>query len=372
MPGRRLLLVALTLGASLALDRADALASAGEPTPLLVGRFDTSDPRGPKAAWPGTRILARFEGTDASVTLSDFAEPWMAGTPSYWDVSIDHGPPRAITMTPDDHPHVYSLASGLPRGVHEIELFKRTETQTGITQLLGFDLHGGRALPPPPRQQRRIEAIGDSQASGFGIELLDAPDLDCPGADHGGRYQNFRKAWASRLGATFDAEVHGIIYSGKGLLENVWSSDEDPLVDYYPRSNPDPEIAKTAQLFDLRSWVPDVILMTQGSVDFTEGIDEPAFRRAYRRFVIDTLRPRAPEAHVFMCVLGNGGRGSIDEVGRAIVAERAAIGDDRMHVFVAQPYVPEEMTACNGHGNPAWHGRIARELEAEIRAKVGW
>src|SRR5262245_6829609 len=40
--------------------------------PLFVGRFDTSDAAGPKAAWPGTRILARFDGTAVSVTLSEF------------------------------------------------------------------------------------------------------------------------------------------------------------------------------------------------------------------------------------------------------------------------------------------------------------
>src|SRR5688572_15091157 len=42
--------------------------------PLFVGRFDTTDPKGPRATWPGARILARFEGTAVSVKLSEFAE----------------------------------------------------------------------------------------------------------------------------------------------------------------------------------------------------------------------------------------------------------------------------------------------------------
>src|SRR5262249_45913321 len=155
-------------------------------------------------------------GTDVSVSLSDFAETWMEGIPSYWDVSIDHGAWHSIKMTPDNQTHVYALASDLPPGEHEVELFKRTETQTGITQFLGFDFHGGRSLPPPERQKRRIEVMGDSQASGFGIEMLDAPDLDCPGADHSGTYQSYHKAWGSLLGTAFDAEVHAIVYSGKG------------------------------------------------------------------------------------------------------------------------------------------------------------
>lgn len=357
----------------------DAAVPAGPPAartatypPLFVGRFDTSDPRGPRAAWPGTRILTRFEGTAVSVELSDFAEAWMDGTPSYWEVSIDRGPWRALRMTPDDVPHVYPLASDLAPGIHEVELFKRSETQTGVTQFLGFDFHGGRSLPPPERQPRRIEVMGDSQASGFGIEMLDAPDLDCPGADHGGTYQNFRKAWGSLLGTRFDAEVHAIVYSGKGIIKNVWPTDTDPLVDYYPRTNPDPQIAKSAQRFDLASWVPDVIVLTQGSVDAGAGADDGELRRAYRRFVLETLRPRAPDAHIFMCVLGKGGRGTIDAVARQVIEERAATGDDKLHVFVAKLYDSAEMTACNSHGNPAWHRRIAEELGAEIARATGW
>jgi hypothetical protein len=30
------------------------------------------------------------------------------------------------------------------------------------------------------------------------------------------------------------------------------------------------------------------------------------------------------------------------------------------------------MTACNGHGTPAWQQRVAEEIAAEIHAKVGW
>ncbi len=307
-----------------------------------------------------------------SVRLKEFAEPWMDGAPSYWEVSIDHGEWRPIEMIPDDQPHDFVLATDLPPGPHEVELYKRSETQTGITQFLGFDFHGGRSLPPPERKQRKIEVMGDSQATGLGIEMLDAPDLDCPGADHAGRYQNFRKAWGALLGEMFDAEVHAIVYSGKGLIKNLWEADRDALVDYYPRANPNPAQAYDMQLFDLQSWVPDVIVLTQGSCDFVSGVDGGAFRTAYRSFVIDTLRARAPNAHIFMSVLGMGGRGYIDEIAREIVEERAAVGDDRMHVVVAEPYTWEEMRACNSHGTPAWHRRIANEIGAEIRKALGW
>ena len=123
----------------------------GPPQVLFVGRFDTTDPAGPKATWPGSRIVTRFSGTSVSVKLSEYAEDWMDGAPSYWDVSIDHAPPTVIAMIADNHPHVFELASNLSPGEHEVELYKRSEMQTGITQFLGFDFHGGRSLPAPAR-----------------------------------------------------------------------------------------------------------------------------------------------------------------------------------------------------------------------------
>jgi len=344
----------------------------GNHPPLLVGRFDTSDPAGPKASWPGSRILARFEGTEVSVTLSEFAEPWMEGAPSYWEVQIDKGDWHPIEMIPDDQPHVFPLAKGLPPGEHLVELYKRSETQTGITQFLGFDFHGGRSLPPPERQKRRIEIMGDSSATGFGIEMLNAPNHDCPGADHGGRWQNFRKAWGAHLGTIFDAEVHAIAYSGKGVVKNIWPTDNDPLVDYYPRANPNPAIAKSAPLFDLKSWVPDVIVLMQGAIDFSTDVDYAEFEAGYRSFVIDTLRTRGPEAHIFMGVLGKAGREAVPQIAQRIIDERAKLGDHRLHVLVPTMYTWQDMVACNGHGTPDYHLRIAQEMAARIGPIVGW
>lgn len=336
--------------------------------PLFVGRFDTRDPAGPKASWPGTRVLARFEGTSVSVKLEEHADTWMEGAPSYWEVAIDKGPWKAIAMVADDKPHEFVLATSLPPGTHEVEIYKRSETQTGITQFLGFDFPGGKSLPPPSRQTRKIEVMGDSFATGFGAENIDSPNTDCPGADWGGVWENFRKSWGAVLGVTFDAEVHGIVYSGKGLLNNVWPTDKDPLRDYYGRSDPNPEIAHDPPLFDLSSWVPDVIIMSQGSCD--DG--SATFQAAYRDFVINRLRARGPNTHIFMGIVSAGNRDGVWQAAQKIIAERAAVGDHKLHAFLAKPFTWEEVTACNGHGTPAWHRRVADELAAEIRAKVGW
>jgi hypothetical protein len=334
----------------------------------LIGRFDDSDPAGPTATWPGSRIVTRFHGTAVSVTLKEFAEDWMDGVPSYWDVSIDGGPPKAIAMIPDNEPHVFDLASDLPLGEHEVELYKRSEMQTGMTTFLGFDLHGGGGLPPPPRLPRHIEAMADSYGTGYGVEMLDAPDLDCPGAHHGGKYQNFRKAYPALLGERFNAEVEGTVYSGKGLTRGIWPTDTDGLIDYYNRSNPNPARANNPPLFDLSSWVPDAIILAQGTVD--NGISD--FRNVYRNFVVNQLRARAPNAHIFLVVPGRVAREKFIATVNSVAQERAAAGDTKVHAVIPGEEQAAEMTGCGFHGAPIYHQRIAKEIGDVMAEKMGW
>jgi len=336
---------------------------------LFVGRFDTTDPAGPKATWPGSRIVTRFSGTSVSVTLSELAEDWMDGAPSYWDVSIDRAPKAVLPMIADSLPHAFELASNLPFGEHEVELYKRSEMQTGITQFLGFDFHGGRSLPPPARQPRHIEAMADSYGTGYGILTLDAPNLECvPAPNHAGRHQNFRQAWPAILAARFGADLEGTVYSGKGLTRGIWPTDDDGLIDYYNRSNPNPASAHSPPLFDLTSWVPDAIILAQGTVDNGMG----QFRTVYRDFVVNQLRARAPNAHIFLVVPGRVAREKWIDTVNGVAEERAAAGDLKVYPVVPAQEEAEEMTACGFHGSPAYHQRIANEIGAAVAAKTGW
>ena len=73
-----------------------------------------------------------------------------------------------------------------------------------------------------------------------------------------------------------------------------------------------------------------------------------------------------------MGIVSAGSRDAVWDIANSIISERAAVGDGKLHAFLAKPFTCEEVTACNGHGTPAWHNRVADEIAAEIRAKVGW
>ena len=73
-----------------------------------------------------------------------------------------------------------------------------------------------------------------------------------------------------------------------------------------------------------------------------------------------------------MGIVSAGSRDSVMSVAQSIIAERAAVGDNKMYAFLARPFTWEEVTACNGHFTPAGHQRVAEEIATLIREKVGW
>lgn len=357
-------------------------AEPGPPAVQLVGRFDMRDPVGPICAWPGCRIVARFTGTQVSVWLREDVQVWMDGAPSEWDVAVDGAWQKKLVMPAMGGEQEYVIAAGLPDGTHVVELYKRSEAQDGATQFLAYDFGGGKLLSPPARKERRIEIIGDSAASGYGVEGVGLGP-DCPGPDHAARYQNFRQSMGARLGEMLDAEVAGTVHSGKGIVRNIWTADKETIPVLFPRANP----ADPTSTWDFSSFLPDVVVIMVGGNDFAIGqpADEgPAtlaeFTAAYDAFVV-SLRQKYPAAQIFLTVsptvsddepAGRSTRSNVIAGMNGVSRRRNDAGDAKVHAFEPGIATPVERTGCEGHGNPQFHDRVARELAAQIEAKAGW
>ena len=164
-----------------------------------------------------------------------------------------------------------------------------------------------------------------------------------------------------------------MVYSGKGIAVNITPTDTDTVPGFYPRANPNPSLANSnPPLFDMASWRPDVIIQAYGVIDYMMKVDSAAFRTAHHDFIVNTLRARAPSAHIFMVVLEPVGAEDIAKFSQEIVAERQAAGDTKVHLYVPKPPTEQEARACMMHTTPEYHRRIATELAAEIKSKVGW
>lgn len=353
---------------------------AGPPAVRFIGRFDTRNPAAPSCAWPGCRIVANFMGSEVKARLEEHVESWMEGGPSEWDVIVDGVLQPKLVL--ELGAHDYILASGLGAGPHSIELYKRTESQNGYTDFLGYDFGDGSLLPPPLPATRRIEFVGDSGPAGFGIEGV-GQGPDCPGPDWAARWQNFHKSMGARLSEMLGAELHGTIYSGKGLVRDIWRDDPDTMPVIYARANP----LDRASVFDFSTFVPDVFVVMMGGNDFALGqpVDNgpsslPEFTQATRDLV-SIFHSRNPQAHVFLALSpsvsdveppGRDSRTNVKAAFDTVANERAAAGDKHVHSVAPPVAAPSELTGCNGHGTPAYHERVAQQLAVFVKSATGW
>lgn len=352
----------------------------GPPAIQFIGRFDNRDAAGPICGWPGCRVVARFNGTQVSAKLKEITYDWMEGSPSEFDVIVD----GTITtkLVSEVGTHDYVLAQGLPPGDHRIELYKRSEAQNGLTQFLGYDFGGGTLLSPPARKARRLEFIGDSQPSGFGIEGVGLGP-DCPGPDWAARWENFHKSVGALMAADLNAEIAGTCYSGKGIAKNIWHPDHDTMPIMFNRADPiDPR-----SVWDHSQYIPAAVLIMMGGNDFAIGqpADEgPAtltqFMDAYEQFTKD-IRAKYADAHIFLVVspstsdeqpAGRATRTNVITGVHETVTRRNAAGDARVYEVVPPIALASEMTACNGHGSPEFQRRLANELMVVVKEKTGW
>ncbi len=311
--------------------------------------------------WAGTSAAIHFSGSGVSAILKD------ADTSNYYTIVIDGKP--ASKIHPDTVKRVYALASGLPAGRHEVELFKRTELYGGPTAFYGFELDkGAKLLPPMPVPKKRIEFYGNSISCGYA-------DEDSSGKDRGvGYFENNYIAYPALTARHFHAGYTCIAKSGIGIMVSWF-----PLImpEMYSRLNP----ADPGSQWDFSRGVPDLVVINlfQNDSWILEKPDHAQFKArfgdkrpdsafitgAYRDFLV-RIRDKYPNAPI-ICVLGNmdASRENSPWPGY-IAAAVAALGDKKIYTHFF-PYKGRP-----GHPNPAEQQAIAESLIHFIEQHINW
>ncbi|PLW90871.1 MAG: electron transporter RnfD, partial [Mucilaginibacter sp.] len=91
-------------------------------------------------SWTGASVIINFKGAAVKATLND--EKGL----NYYNVVIDGK--VANVLKPAQGRKEYTLASGLSKGKHQLQLFKRTEYDWGRTWIFSLSVDG-QLLPPP-------------------------------------------------------------------------------------------------------------------------------------------------------------------------------------------------------------------------------
>ena len=344
----------------------------GTPAVQLIGRFDDTDPAGPRFAWPGSRIIARFDGTDVSVKLTQ--TNGFTGGPTYFDVVFDGvvGTPFTVSGT-----QTIVLASGKPAGTHTVEIMKRTEAVFGTVRFEGFTFTGGSGLlAPPPRPARKMEFLGDSTIDGYGIEGDHATTCMVGGVDVAPpQYDEARKsvAWLTSVG--IGAELNLLGYSGKGLARNEDGQTTDTFPTIYTRTLPD--VAGSAWGF--ATFTPDAVVTALGGADYSgdpAGTFPANFDATYATMIADIRARYGATPYIFLLVWSqyksyDGVRQAITAAIDGAIAGRPA-GEKNFKITLPESNLSTDETGCQLHGNEAHHAAMATLVIKGIKDATGW
>jgi lysophospholipase L1-like esterase len=339
------------------MDAATGGDDAGAPGVRFIGRFDTSDSMGPRFAWSGSGIVARFSGTSVSVKL--------LGAQQFTVVLDGVVQPTLIPVGGATTP----LATGLADGPHTVELYRRTEANLGDAQFVGFDFGAGQLLAPPPAPDRRLEVIGDSITCGYGDE---GADMNCHFTPD---TENHYLAYDALSARALSADLVTIAWSGKGVVCNYGddpTSCVDPLPTFYDRTLP----LHANSVWDFTSWQPQAVVINLGTNDFSTAVDptEADFEAGYQAFLTH-LRNVYPQAFILCTVApllsGTDLTTAKSYIAKVVKAMNDA-GDVKVKAFDIAPTDPADGFGCDYHPSLKTHQKMSTQLVAELKADLGW
>ncbi|MFY0624931.1 MAG: hypothetical protein JXR07_01470 [Reichenbachiella sp.] len=266
------------------------------------GRVDKSFEDHAEFYWSGNAVSINFEGSTVSALLQDeFGK-------NYYYVLLDGDTLNVINVSTEKKS--YELVTGLSKGKHTIELYRRTDLGEGKTSFYGFSVEGKNAkvLPKSVEKKRSIEFYGDSISTGYAVD-------DQSGNDSGeSQFANNYLAYSSITARYFDADFRCICKAGIGIMIS-WFPYIMP--DVYDNMNP---LDSTSQ-WDFSSHHPDIVVVNlfQNDSWLVNRPEREEFKKnfgdtpptdsfivkAYQSFLSD-IRQKYPDAHII------GALGSMD------------------------------------------------------------
>ncbi|MGA9294032.1 MAG: SGNH/GDSL hydrolase family protein [Ignavibacteriaceae bacterium] len=332
---------------------------ADDPFIQYTGRFDFSNPKKVVYDWAGVYITARFEGTSCSIRLDD--------TKNEYAVIIDDHAPRLLKTNEDT---IYEVASGLKESVpHIIMIQKRTEPLVGKGIFMGFILDKGKKLlTPPKRPGRRIEFIGNSITSGYGVE---GKNHDC---HFSVETENACMSYAAITARALNADYSLVSYSGRGVVRNYGDKNKtsiNPMPSLYDRTC----FFDSAKHWNFNEWTPQVVVINLGTNDFSTQPfpDKRVFQGAYNK-LINRVRSLYPMITIF-CICGPMiGEPCLSEI-KEVVEQQQMIEGRNKDVFfieIKRSIMNDSDWGCDWHPNIMGSVKSANVIIPYIKLIMNW
>jgi len=341
---------------------ADKTGSAVEPLPVevspldehlrYIGRFDTSDPVGPRCDWSASTVTLAFEGSALNVRLKE-----DSGNNEYEVVVDGSSTGQIITKS---GANLYSVFHADKSGTHTVALVKRTEAFCGVTQFQGFQLSdGGKLLSLPAPAKHRIEVVGDSISCGYGNEGKDKSE------HFSSTTENAYLTYGAITARNFGADYICTAWSGR----KMWPDNTMGAI--YDRA-----LATDAgSTWDFARWTPDVVVVTLATNDFGRGApDEKGWIAGYEAFLarVHTHYPKAAIYCATSPMMSGEPTATLRSYLSQIIADQQAAGYKNVRLLEF-----ETQDIANGFGSD-WHPSVktqqimAEKMSQAFEQDLGW
>jgi lysophospholipase L1-like esterase len=314
----------------------------------LIGRFDKSISGQASFTWPGSAIEFRFNGTDAKIKLASTRRV-------RFEVDVD-GVKKDLWVEAGES--VYSLASDLKPGTHQIRLTRIIESFEIVTRIMS-DPIVEELLPAPTELTKKLLVIGDSITAGYGVE---GPDQNC---HYAMETSNQQLSYAAVAAKNLGADLHAIAWSGIGAWRSY--AEKTPvnpniLTRYQRTLADDPN-----SVWDASSYNPDAILINIGTNDYWEGSVGDEYRQEMMNLInrVQNDYSGKPIYLILSPMLGGAARDSQQSVLSSFATTQVKLLD-------LGKIESADGLGCDYHPNTKTNNRMAAALESQLKTDLNW
>ena len=147
-------------------------------------------------------------------------------------------------------------------GMHSFEVVKLTESANNSFGVRSV-FTDGEFLPKDARKRRKIEFIGDSITTGFGVRAKETF------GEYKTKEQDFTQAFPYLVAKALDADHHVVAAGGWPIYKSKYAPYAIP--DYYENV----DLLRNTERYDFASFQPDICVVTLGTNDFSYLADLP-------------------------------------------------------------------------------------------------
>ena len=317
---------------------------------LKLGRTELKEDR-LLLGWPGSGFCFSFFGTELRIKFGDF----NSERHFYFQITIDKLKQTHCVSASDQ----IVIIRGLTPSLHHVKLIKITECmqKVEIKELVAcgdnvyFESYS-------PFSNLKFEFVGDSLTAGFGN--MSEPDAGIYRASE----QDLTYGYSFLTASKFNADSRYICCSGKGIFNNWDGSKENRITDFYDKTYIGEE-----EIYDFKSWRPDVIFLNAGTNDITAKTDPKDFKPAYISF-INKLWELNPSSSI-ICIHGlttNTFEETFDEIEAEFKGQQNK--NSKKIEFIKFNPIPAELYGALGHPNSKAHAHFAREVIKVVKKTI--